>query len=131
MRLRVLAPESVHIDEPVQKVIAEAEDGSFCLLPRHVDFAAILVPGILAFEREDGEEMVLAVDRGMLVKCGDEVLVSTPRVIGNRPLGELQRAVEEELHSLDQRQQKARSALGKIEADFIRRLVDTERNRLG
>jgi len=130
MRLRVLAPESVHIDEPVQKVIAEAEDGSFCLLPRHVDFAAVLVPGLLAFEREDGEEMVLAVDWGMLVKCGDEVLVSTPRVIGNRPLGELQQAVEEELQSLDQRQQKARSALGKIEADFIRRLVDTERNSL-
>lgn len=131
MRLRILAPESVQIDEPVQKVIAEAEDGSFCLLPRHVDFAAILVPGLLAFEREDGEEMVLALDRGMLVKCGDEILVSTPRVIGNRPLGELQQAVEEELQSLDQREQKARSALGRIEADFIRRLVDTERNRFG
>jgi hypothetical protein len=41
-------------------------------------------------------------------------------------LGELQRAVAEEIETRSQRQRRARSALGKIEADFVRRLVELE-----
>jgi F-type H+-transporting ATPase subunit epsilon len=131
MQLRVLLPERVAVDEPVAKVTAEAEDGAFCLLPRHVDFVATLVPGLLAFEDEAGSETLLAVDHGVLVKCGDEVVVSTPRVIGGRPLGELQRAVEDELERLDERERRARSAVVKIEADFVRRLVELEQRPYG
>ena len=126
MRLRLLLPERVAVDQRVAKITAEAENGAFCLLPRHVDFVATLVPGLLAFEDEGENETVLAVDQGVLVKCGDEVLVSTARAIGGRPLGELQRAVAEEIETRSQRQGRARSALGKIEADFVRRLVELE-----
>ena len=131
MKLRVLLPERVAVDRQVAKVTAEAENGAFCLLPRHVDFVAALAPGLLGFEDEEGEETLLAVDRGLLVKCGDEVLVSTPRVIGGRPLGELQRAVREELETLDERQRRARSAVAKIEADFVRRMVELEQRDYG
>jgi len=126
MKLRVLLPERVAVDAQVAKVTAEAENGAFCLLPRHIDFVAALVPGLLAFEDEAGNETLWAVDQGVLVKCGDEVLVSTPRAIGGRALGELQQAVEEQFKVLDERQDRARSALKKIEADFVNRLVDLE-----
>lgn len=131
MKLRILLPERVALDEPVTKVTAEAEDGGFCLLPRHLDFVAILVPGLLAFENGADQPTFLAVDRGTLVKCGDQVLVSTPRVISGRPLGELQRAVDEELQTLDERERRARAALGKLEADFINRLVQWEQQAHG
>jgi hypothetical protein len=52
-------------------------------------------------------------------------------VIGGRPLGELQRAVQEEIEALDERQRRARTALGKIEADFVRRLVEWEQSSHG
>ena len=131
MKLRVLLPERVAVDQRVAKVVAEAENGAFCLLPRHVDFVAALVPGLLGFEDQQGEETLLAVDRGLLVKCGEEVLVSTPRMIGGRPLGELQRAVKEELKTLDERQRRTRSAVAKIEADFVRRMVELEQRDYG
>jgi F-type H+-transporting ATPase subunit beta len=47
MKLMVLLPGEVFMEEEVEKVIAEARNGSFCLLPRHVDFVAALVPGLL------------------------------------------------------------------------------------
>jgi F-type H+-transporting ATPase subunit epsilon len=131
MKLQVLLPERVAVDKRVSKVTAEAPDGAFCLLPRHVDFTAALVPGLLGFEDEAGDETLLAVDHGILVKCGEEVLVSTTRVIGGRPLGELQRAVKEELETLDERQRRARTAVAKIEADFVRRLVELEQRAYG
>ena len=49
MRLKVLLPTKILIDEEVTKVVAEAEDGSFCILPRHIDFVSALVPGIFSF----------------------------------------------------------------------------------
>jgi ATP synthase protein I len=77
MRLKVLLPTEVLLNEAVTKVIAEAENGSFCLLPRHIDFVAALVPGLLSFTIDEGHEEFLAIDEGILVKCGAEVLVST------------------------------------------------------
>ena len=56
MQLKVLLPTQVLVDEPVSKVVAEGEDGSFCLLPRHVDFTSALVPGLLVFEPAGGGE---------------------------------------------------------------------------
>ena len=131
MKLKVLLPERVAVEEDVGKVTAEAEDGAFCVLPRHIDFVAALVPGLLGYEDDRGQEAFLAVDRGTLVKCGDEVLVATPRVIGGRPLGELQDAVDAELRQLDDRQRHARTALGKLEADFVNRLAQWEREAHG
>jgi F-type H+-transporting ATPase subunit epsilon len=67
MKLKVLLPTEILVDQEVTKVIAEAENGSFCLLPRHIDFVAALPPGILIFESAEGHEEFIAVDEGTLV----------------------------------------------------------------
>ena len=87
MKLKILIPTKVLIDCEVTKVIAEAENGHFCLLPHHIDFVAALVPGILSFTTETGEEVFVAVDEGIVVKCDREVLVSTLNAVeGNLSL---------------------------------------------
>lgn len=112
------------MDQEVAKVTAEAENGSFCLLPRHIDFVAALVPGILCFESSGGKEEFLAVDEGILVKCGQEVFVSTRNAVQGSQLGTLRRTVEEQYKVLDDRERVARSALAKLEADLVRRFMD-------
>jgi F-type H+-transporting ATPase subunit epsilon len=98
MNLKVLLPTGVLIEEEVTKVIAEAHNGFFCLLPKHVDFAAAIVPGILSFETAGGREEFLAVDQGILIKCGQEVLVSTRNAVRGPDLGQLRRTVEIQGH---------------------------------
>ncbi|MBF2016681.1 MAG: F0F1 ATP synthase subunit epsilon [Rivularia sp. T60_A2020_040] len=120
MKLKVLLPTEVLIDEAASKITAEAENGSFCLLPNHVDFVAGLVPGLLFFESEQGEELFLAVDEGILVKCGSEVLVSVRNAVRGTDLETLKNTVEQEFLFLDEREQMTRSALAKLEASFIR-----------
>ena len=126
MRLKVLAPGRTVLDEAVERVVAEAENGSFCLLPRHVDFVSALVPGILAYVPEEGGERFLALDRGVLVKCGPEVLVSTREAVAGADLGRLRATVREELERLDERELKARSALARLEAGFVRSFLEFE-----
>ncbi len=66
MRLRIFQPSEVFLDTEVTKVVGESPAGSFCLLPRHIDMATGLVPGILSYESEKGEEFFLALDRASL-----------------------------------------------------------------
>jgi F-type H+-transporting ATPase subunit epsilon len=127
MRLKVLLPAEVAVDEEVEKVVAEAENGFFCLLPRHVDFVAALAPGLLSFETPEGKEVFLAVDEGILVKCKGDVLVSTRNAIRGPDLGELRKAVEEQFTVLDEREKMARSAVAKIEASFVRRFLEIQK----
>lgn len=122
MRLKVLLPMKVFIDRDVNKVIAEAGNGHFCILPKHIDFVAALVPGILSFE-QDGEEEFLAIDEGILVKCSSNVRVSTRRAVRSKDLGTLKQTLEEEFKILDEREKKTRSILAKLELDFARRFL--------
>lgn len=127
MKLKVLLPTEVLIDKEVTKVIAEAENGSFCLLPRHIDFVAALVPGLLSFESGKGREEFLALDQGILIKCGQEVLVSTRNAVRGPDLGTLKQTVEKSFRVLDDREKMARSAFAKLEANFIRRFMELEK----
>ncbi len=126
MRLKVLLPSRVLVDEQVSKVVAEAGNGFFALLPRHVDFLAALVPGLFSFVTEEGQEEFLAVDEGILVKVGQEVLVSTRNATRGPDLGALRRTVEEQYRLRDERERQTRSALAKLEADLVRRFIDLQ-----
>ena len=127
MRLKVLLPTEILIDEAVKKIVAEAENGSFCLLPRHIDFVAALVPGLLSFVSAEDQEEFLAVDEGILVKCGSQVTVSTRNAVLGPDLGTLKQTIEEQFQVLDERERMARSAVVKLEADFVRRFIDMEK----
>jgi F-type H+-transporting ATPase subunit epsilon len=126
IRLKVLLPTEVLVDEEVSKVVAEAYDGSFCLLPRHVDFLAALVPGIFSFSTPGGREEFLAVDEGILVKCGREVLVSTKNAVRGPNLGMLEKTIEKTFRAIDDREETAQMAFAKLEASFVRRFVELE-----
>lgn len=128
MNLKVLLPNEVFMDRAVTKIIAEAQNGCFCLLPRHVDFVAALVPGLLSFEDEDGREHFLAIDEGALVKCGSEVLVSTRSAATDGDLGQLRHVVEEQFEVLDQRERLARSATARLEAGLVRRFMEFDKH---
>lgn len=142
MRLKVLLPTEVLVDREVTRVIAEGENGSFCLLPRHIDFVAALVPGILCFHEQEAEadeeqppdpsakvkETFLAVDEGLLVKCGAEVLVSTRNAVGGVDLGELREAVETQYRIKDEHERVAESATAKLEAGLVRRFLELEQH---
>ncbi len=124
MKLKVLLPTQILLEETVSKVTAEAENGSFCLLPRHIDFVTALVPGLLFFVTTKGQERFLAVDRGILVKCGLEVLVSTQNAVQSDDLGMLHQTVEKQFLVLDEREKLTRAAVAKLEVNLIRRFVE-------
>ena len=124
MHLKVLLPTQVLVDEAVTRVVAEAENGAFGLLPRHIDFVAALVPGVLIYETGNGKEVYLGVDEGVLVKCAGEVLVSTRNAVPGDDLQTLRQTVRERYLELDEHEKSARSALARLEAGVVRRFIE-------
>jgi F-type H+-transporting ATPase subunit epsilon len=125
MKLRVLVPDDIIFDDEVQSVVAEGKDGHFGLKPRHIDFVSALVPGILAFvRRPDAEEEYLAVDRGILIKQGETVTVSVRKAVGGVGLEELVKTVSARFLEQDERERSVRSAVARLEAGFLRRVMD-------
>ncbi len=124
MRLRIILPTEILLDQTVRRVVAEAEDGEFCLLPRHRDFATALVPGIVAYVDESGTRRYAAVAEGILVKSEDDVRISTRSGVLGDDLGTLRMHVAERFLVLDERERTARSAMARLESDFVRRFIE-------
>ena len=128
MQLKILLPFEVFAKKAgVLRIVAETRGGSVGLLPRRRDCAAALVPGILIFECEGESETFVAVDEGILIKKGPEVLVSVRNAIGGDDLGLLREAVDREFRNLDEQEQSVRLVLAKMESVFIRRLMRSQR----
>ncbi|MGD1854351.1 MAG: F0F1 ATP synthase subunit epsilon [Leptolyngbyaceae cyanobacterium] len=122
MHLKILLPNKVLIDQFVTKIVAEAVNGSFCLLPRHIDVLTALVPGILTFQ-VDGDETFLAIEGGILIKCGSEVLVSTRNAFCGDSLEVLKQAVAQQFYTIDEQERQARTAVARMEASLARQFT--------
>jgi F-type H+-transporting ATPase subunit epsilon len=124
MNLKILLPFQVFVQTTgVARIVAENLDGSFGLLPHRLDCVAALAPGILIYQNEGASEIYVAVDEGVLVKTGLDVLVSVRNAIGGTDLGQLHQAVKSEFLKVHEGEQSARSVMARMESDFIRRLA--------
>ncbi len=108
--------------DKVIRIVAESVNGSFGILPKRLDCAAALVPGILIYETESQGVQYLAVDEGILVKMGQQVMVSVRNAIGGSDLGKLRESVDKEFKTLDAEEINVRSVMVKMESGFIQTL---------
>jgi F-type H+-transporting ATPase subunit epsilon len=66
----------------------------------------------------------VAVDEGVLVKAGNDVMVSVRNAVRGDDLGQLRETVEREFLNLDERARSVRLVLAKLETSFIRRMME-------
>ncbi len=123
MNLKILLPFQVFAEDTgVTRIIAETSQGSFGLWPKRLDCVAALVPGILIYATEALGEVCVAVDEGVLVKIGADVVVSVRRALGGTELGQLREAVEREFLTQHEDEQRLHQIMAKLEAGFLHRL---------
>lgn len=124
MNLKILMPSHIFAERTnVSRIVAETPDGSFGVLPQRLDCVAVLSPGILTYENESDGEVYFAVDEGVLVKTGPDVLVSVRNAIAGTNLNQLREAVEQEFLNLTEQEKSLRQALAKMESGMIKRMA--------
>lgn len=128
IHLKIMTPEQIIADRKVDKIIADGQNGFFCLKPRHVDFTSALRAGIFYYYIGE-EEFFTAIDSGILVKCGKEVLVSALNAISGKDLKELEELVKQKFIEVEETEQASVMALRNLEAELVQHFVDLEKNR--
>jgi len=130
MNLKILVPYRVFAHKTdVSRVVAETSEGSYGLLPNRLDCVAALVPGILIYSTQADGTVYVAVDEGVLVKSGVEVLVSVRRAVSGIDLGELHESVMREFKMVDAQEREVRAAVAKMEGAIIGRLAEFRHER--
>jgi F-type H+-transporting ATPase subunit epsilon len=130
MNLKILLPSETFAEKPeVLRIVAETRDGSFGLLEHRLDCVAALAPGILTYETKADGTVYLAVDEGVLVKTGADVLVSVRQAIGGTDLSQLHDAVKRKFLTLDEQDRNVRDAITKMEGGFVARFVEYQHER--
>jgi F-type H+-transporting ATPase subunit epsilon len=128
VQLKILVPSGVFASvENVERIVVMTPAGSFGLLPHRLDCAAVLSPGLLTYATAAPDEVHLAVDAGVLVKTGAEVVVCVRHVIAGANLGRMRQAVQQELMKLDEQESSSRKTLAHLESGLIRAFVELQR----
>src|SRR6187200_3021063 len=80
LRLLIVTPESIALDEHVNLVTLPCIQGQIGIYPLHVPLITHMVPGEASFEK-DGKETFLAVGEGIVDISADEVSIVTDMAI--------------------------------------------------
>ena len=128
MQLRILLPFGVFASvTDVTRVLVMTPTGSFGLLPHRLDCATLLSPGLLSYSSASAGEIHLAIDAGVLVKTGADVVVCVRHAIAGADLGNLRGAVERQFLNLSEQEKSARTTLAKLESGLLRGFAELQR----
>lgn len=122
MNLKVMTPYSVVLNTPVSQVTVEAVDGFFTLKPKHMDFINALKAGILTYKKE-GKELFVACNRGVVVKNGEEIAVSTPLAILGESLEDLKKKIAIDFQAMEEERKEVRLSMARLEVGLTKGLA--------
>src|SRR5258705_2476498 len=102
IRLRVVTPTRLVLDEDVDEVTAQGELGEFGVLPNHIAFLSTLVPGELTY-KQGATKKTLAVSGGYAEVLGNVMTVLAPsaEVAGGIDVARPERAQERAAKIID------------------------------
>ena len=128
MQLRIIVPSGVFASiANVERIVVMTQTGSFGLLPHRMDCAAVVPPGLFAYSTSATDEVHLAVDAGMLIKTGADVVLCVRRAIAGADLGRLRQAVQQELKQLSDQESSNLKTLAHLESGLVREFVKLQR----
>lgn len=126
MQLKLYNPSKLIIGVETNKIVAEDNNGSFCLLPKHIDCVRILKPCILTYQ-EDNNQKYIGIDEGILIKCKKDVYICVKNAISGVELGKMKEVLEDKLKNIIENDKKTRELLNEIEIGFVKKYVETKK----
>lgn len=87
LHLKIVTPEKVAVDEPVDMVILTSSDGELGILPHHTNLMAKLMPGELRIKK-GGKVEVLATGDGFIQVANNTLTILTDLAVNEDEIDE-------------------------------------------
>lgn len=127
MKIRVLTPSEVVLEEDVVHVTAEDVTGSLGIRAGHAPMVTPLVPGIVIARGEGGRERFVAVNGGVMMVAEDTVEVVSRHAVAGTDLAGLTDQVVAGFEKEHQEDKANRAAFEKLRMSFLRGVVEFDR----
>ncbi|HEV8601637.1 MAG TPA: F0F1 ATP synthase subunit epsilon [Patescibacteria group bacterium] len=115
IKLKIVTPERVMLDEEVDQVTLPAQNGEITVLPNHIPLISNLIPGQIKYKK-NGQEFLFAVSFGTIeVKKNDEVAVLAETAEASSAI-DIKRAEEARERAKKLMQESPKDELGFAEA---------------
>lgn len=124
MKLKLTAPSKILYEGKIQKCVVETVNGALGILPNFIDATVALDPGIFSFYDDNSKEIFFAIDKGLLVKQKDLLLIATRRAAKGENLGDIRNALEKEILELEEGEKKSRSASALVESSIVKKFKE-------
>lgn len=123
MRLKVFTPVGVILNQEVLSVDFQAIDGFWTILPKHVDMVSALRPCVVQYINADGQKNYIACNKGVLVKQGQVISLSTNLAILNDSLETLTQTIKINFKEMEEERKEMNVALSQLELGLTKGLL--------
>ncbi len=127
MQFKVFSPLGILLNEKIKKLDFEAIDGFFTLLPKHIDFVDALTTSIVSYTNEEEKTAYIACDEGILVKKGQEVVLTTKLAILGSDLSKLTQTIETDFKQMREARKEANKTMAQLEINLTKGLLNAQR----
>ena len=127
MRLRVLTPNEVVLEEEVVHVTVEELMGSLGVRPGHAPLVTALVQSILTARLPGGRERYVAVNGGVMLVNPELVEVVSRQAVASDDMGSLEKSALAQFQKEAEEQQANYVAFEKMRIRFMRSILEVER----
>jgi len=127
MRLRILTPTEVVLDEEAEHVTAEDPTGSLGIRPGHAALVTPLVPGVVMARGAGRGARYVAVNGGVMVVTGATVEIATREAVPGEDLEHLESSVVAGFEKAEKDGVSNRVAFEKMRIRFMRGVLDFDR----
>lgn len=127
MKIRVLTPTEVILEQEVIHVTAEDPTGSLGIRPGHAPLVTPLVAGIVVARAPGGAEDYVAINGGVMIVTGDQVEIVSRQAVAGRDLARLESTVLAEFDKEEQDGRTNKVAFEKMRLEFMRNVVEFDR----
>ena len=123
MKLRIITPRKVVLEEEINSITLPSADGEITILPNHVNLFSLLNEGVVKI-KYDRKEDFLAIGGGYVETNGEYVNLLVSRAYGQEVVN--QTATEKAIKQAQDMLQKAKTNEERLEASSIlrRSIVD-------
>lgn len=131
MHLKVFSPVGTALDLPIRKVDYEGVDGYRTFMPKHIDFVDALKPSVISYETEDNKTHYIACNKGVIVKKGLDVSISTKLAILDDSLEKLQKTIEIDFKEMEQERKEVNTTMARLEIGLVKGLQSLKQQNGG
>jgi len=126
-KFTILSPLETILDEEVKKISLKGKEGSYSIFPNHLDYISSIKTNVLYYVDKHNKTYYVAINEGILVKCGNHVKLSVFSGIKGTDIKELEKKIAENIRQAEEAKKAYITSVTNLEYFVFDQLMNFKR----